>query len=54
MALNIEAKNFMNITLDTFLDFQDNKKYNLKIILTEGGTYPQLPNQPKNFVHCSH
>ena len=23
------------------------------LLLTEGGTYPQLPTQPKNFVHCS-
>ena len=21
--------------------------------LTEGGTYPQLPTQPKKFVHCT-
>ena len=24
-----------------------------KVALTEGGTYPQLPTQPKIFVYCN-
>ena len=49
-----ETKGFVNIAANFAV------KQNVRIcdvfltaVLTEGGTYPQLPTQPKDFVHCS-